>query len=226
MKVLVVAAHPDDEVIGCGGTIARLASEGNHVTVAILGQGAVSRYTSNNQNSMANVKTLNKQSLEAAQILGIADVKHFNLPDNRFDSVDHLSIVKSLEELSSKLMPDVVYTHNGGDLNIDHAITFRATMTCFRPIPSSSVSALYTFEVASSTEWAFSKFPPIFVPDTFVDISKFLNTKINALQVYEEEMRDFPHPRSIKGISIQAHDRGSRVGVSAAEAFTTVWRKV
>jgi LmbE family N-acetylglucosaminyl deacetylase len=226
MNVLVLAAHPDDEVLGCGGTIARLASEGHRVTVAIFGQGAASRYAPASLDALANAGTLKSQSYEAARILGNVDIKHFDLPDNRFDSVDLLDIIKTLEGLAGVVRPHEVYTQHGGDLNIDHAITFRAAMTCFRPIPDSSVRALYAFEVASSTEWAFGKFSPAFIPDTFIDISMFLDRKLKALAAYQDELRSSPHPRSIEGVSAQARDRGARVGVGAAEAFATVWRKV
>ncbi len=226
MNVLVLAAHPDDEVLGCGGTIARLASEGHRVTVAILGQGAASRYVPASSDAMADAEKLKSQSCEAASILGNVDIKHFDLPDNRFDSIDLLDIVKVLEGLAGDVRPHEVYTQHGGDLNIDHAITFRAAMTCFRPIPDSPVRALYAFEVASSTEWAFGKFSPAFIPDTFVDISMFLDRKLKALAAYQDEVRPSPHPRSLEGVSAQARDRGARVGVFAAEAFATIWRRI
>lgn len=226
MNILVLAAHPDDEVLGCGGTIARSVAEGHHVTVAILGQGAASRYAPGSSDALAKTEKLKTQSCEAARILGIADIRHFDLPDNRFDSVDLLDVVKILENLAQAVGPEVVYTQHGGDLNIDHTITFRAAMTCFRPIPGTSVRALYAYEVASSTEWAFGKFSPPFVPDTFVDIGEFLDRKLQALAAYREELHFFPHPRSVQGVTGQAAERGARIGVVAAEAFATVWRRV
>lgn len=226
MNVLVLASHPDDEVLGCGGTIARLASEGHHVTIAILGQGAASRYAPASSDALADAAKLKSQSCEAARIMGNVDIKHFDLPDNRFDSVDLLDIVKILERLAGVVKPQEVYTQHGGDLNVDHAITFRAAMTCFRPVPGSLVRALYAFEVASSTEWAFGEFSPAFVPDTFVDISDFLDRKLSALAAYRDELRPSPHPRSIEGVSAQARDRGAKVGVFAAEAFATIWRRI
>lgn len=226
MNVLVLASHPDDEVLGCGGTIARLAAEGHRVTIAILGQGAASRHASDSAEGSAAVRALKEKSHEAASILGATEALHFGLPDNRFDSRDLLDVVKIVEELGRTAQPDEVYTQHGGDLNVDHAVTFRAAMTAFRPLPGNRVRALYAYEVASSTEWAFGQFAPAFVPDTFVDISDFLEAKLKALAVYQEEVRAFPHPRSIDGIRAQAEERGSRVGMAAAESFATIWRRV
>ena len=226
MNILVVAAHPDDEVLGCGGTIARSVAEGHRVTVAILGQGAASRYSPGTPESVAEVAELVEMSRNAGRILGTDDVRHFGLPDNRFDSVDLLDVVKILEELGRELQPEVVYTQHGGDLNVDHAITFRAAMTAFRPVPGTGVSALYAYEVASSTEWAFGKYAPAFVPDTFVDIGTCLELKLKAMAAYAGELREFPHPRSIRALRIQAEERGVCIGVAAAEAFATIWRRI
>ena len=226
MKVLVLAAHPDDEVLGCGGTIARSVAEGHRVTVAILGQGAASRHNPGTPEAAAEIAELVQTSRAAGRILGTDDVRHCGLPDNRFDSLDLLDIVKLIEEIGREVQPEVVYAQHGGDLNVDHAITFRAAMTAFRPIPGTSVRALYAFEVASSTEWAFGKFAPAFVPDTFVDIGHSLELKLKAMKAYADELREFPHPRSIRAIRAQCEDRGARAGLAAAEAFMTIWRKV
>jgi LmbE family N-acetylglucosaminyl deacetylase len=226
MNILVVAAHPDDEVLGCGGTIARSVAEGHRVTVAILGQGAASRYSRGTPEAAVEIGELEEMSRNAGRILGVDDVRHFGLPDNRFDSVDLLDVVKILEELGRELQPEIVYTQHGGDLNIDHAITFRAAMTAFRPVPGTGVRALYAYEVASSTEWAFGKFSPPFAADTFVNIDNFLEKKIQALAAYESEIRSFPHPRSLHAVRTQATERGARIGVAAAEAFETVWRRL
>lgn len=226
MNVLVLAAHPDDEVLGCGGTIARLSSEGHKVTIAILGQGVASRYTTDRVDINEEIERLRTKSREAARILGVDSVRHYDLPDNRFDSIDLLDVVKLVEEVGRQISPDEVYTQHGGDLNIDHNVTFRAAMTAFRPTPENHLRALYTYEVASSTEWAFSKFKPTFTPDTFWDISDYLDIKIKALSIYNTEMREFPHPRSIVAIRNQAAERGARVGMPIAEAFQTVWRRV
>ncbi len=226
MNVLVLAAHPDDEVLGCGGTIARSVAKGHRVTVAILGQGVASRYAQGASEIASEIAALEQVSRAAGRILGVNDLRHCGLPDNRFDSVDLLDIVKLIEEIGREVQPETVYTQHGGDLNVDHAITFRAAMTAFRPIPNSSVHALYAYEVVSSTEWSFGQFSSKFEPDTFVDIGDFLDVKLNALEAYCGEMRAFPHPRSIEAVRAQAIGRGTTCGVPAAEAFTTVWRRV
>lgn len=226
MNILVLAAHPDDEVLGCGGTIARLSSEGHQVTIAILGQGAASRFPNLSAEANTEVLALRERSREAARILGVERVMHFDLPDNRFDSLDLLEVVKLVEDVGRQTMPDEVYTQHGGDLNVDHQVTFRAAMTAFRPMPGNRTRALYAYEVASSTEWAFASFAPVFSPDTFVGIGDFMDVKCHALAAYEQELRDFPHPRSLDSIRAQAVERGSRVGQTAAEAFSTVWRLV
>jgi len=225
VNVLVLAAHPDDEVLGCGGTIARLSNEGHKVTVAILGQGVASRFPKDSREAISEISALRRRSQDAGRILGAAEVLHYDLPDNRFDSVDLLDVVKLIEEIGRDVEPEAVYVQHGGDLNLDHAITFRATITAFRPMPGSRVRTLYAYEVASSTEWAFGKFAPAFVPDTFFDIASSLELKLNAMQIYATELREFPHPRSIRAIRAQCEDRGACVGITAAEAFMTVWRR-
>lgn len=226
MSILVVAAHPDDEILGCGGTIARFAAEGKQVTVAILGQGAASRYGPGATGVGIEVDRLMEMSREAGRVVGATEVRHFGLPDNRFDSADLLEIVRILEQVGRDVDPELVYTQHGGDLNIDHALTFRAAMTAFRPMPGTAVQALYAYEVASSTEWAFNRYAPVFAPDTFVDIGAYLERKLMAMAVYADELRGFPHPRSVEGITSQARERGSRIGVEAAEAFMTIWRRI
>ena len=226
MNTLVIAAHPDDEVLGCGGTIARGAAEGEHVTIAILGQGAASRHANGDPGATREIRRLVDASHAAARILGATDVSHFGLPDNRFDSVDLLDVVKLIESLADELQPEKVYVQHGGDLNIDHAITFRAAMTAFRPLPGGCVRGLLAYEVPSSTEWAFGKFAPAFVADTFVDIAPYLDRKLAAMDAYAVELREFPHPRSPQALRMLAGERGSRVGLAAAEAFATIWRRI
>ncbi len=226
MTVLVLAAHPDDEVLGCGGTMARLSAEGRRVVIAILGTGITSRQPLSEPGTAAKLEELKGHSQLAAERLGVAEVRHFDLPDNRFDSVDMLDVTKLIENLASELKPTTVFTQHGGDLNIDHQVTFRATMTAFRPLPGAVVRELYAYEVASSSEWAFGQFAPQFSPDTYVDISEYLPQKLHSLEAYTGEMRNYPHPRSIVAVEHQARDRGAHVGVEAAEAFMTVWRTI
>jgi LmbE family N-acetylglucosaminyl deacetylase len=222
MTTLVIAAHPDDEVLGCGGTIARLAQKGEIVYIAILGEGITSRYAQREQADPALLAVLHERSRQAAAILGAHDIFLYGLPDNRFDTVAMLDVVKIIEELVGRLQPDTVYTQHGGDMNIDHVITYRATLTATRPMAGFPVKTLYAYEVASSTEWAFQQFSPVFHANTFMDISATLETKIAAMQVYESEARSFPHPRSPEALRAQARRWGSVAGLETAEAFELV----
>lgn len=222
MRYLVVAAHPDDEVLGCGGTIARLIEEGHDVYVAILGEGVTSRYDKREQADQELIEELQYRSRQAAKLLGVKELCLYDFPDNRFDTMPLLNIIKTVEKLINRFQPQIVYTHHGGDLNIDHVITHRAVMSATRPVEDCSVKEIYAFEVPSSTEWAFGQFQPAFQPNVFVDISATLETKIQAMQIYESEARLFPHPRSPEALRAIARRWGSMIGLEAAEAFELV----
>lgn len=222
MSILVIAAHPDDEVLGCGGSIARFAREGRDVHVAILGEGITSRYTEREKADPQLIEALREDSRSVARRLGVRGLHQYSLPDNRFDSVPLLEVVKLIEELIAEIEPVTVFTQHGGDLNVDHAIVFRATMIATRPMAGCSVREVYAYAVASSTEWAFQHFAPPFRPDTFVDISDTLQAKIDAMQAYESEARPFPHPRSPEALQAAAAYWGSAVGLAAAEPFECV----
>jgi len=225
MRYLIIAAHPDDEVLGCGGTMAKLVEEKNEVYVAILGEGITSRFTNRDEADKKALSDLHDKSNSVADLLGIKKVFMYDLPDNRFDTVPILDVIKKVENLIQEIEPAVIYTQNGGDLNVDHQVTFRATMTATRPMKNGFVKELYTFEVPSSTEWSFNQFQPAFQPNVFIDISSTLETKIKAMALYEGEAREFPHPRSPEVLRALAAYRGSQSGQMASEAFTLI-RKV
>ncbi len=221
--ILVIAAHPDDEVLGCGGAIARFAVEGCEVYTLILGEGITSRDPSRDQHKRdEEIRELKKQAEDANKILGVKKIYTFDFPDNRFDTVPLLDIIKTIEKIKEDIKPGIVFTHHNGDLNIDHQITFKAVMTAFRPINDESVKEIYSFEIPSSTEWNAPSLSTYFMPDYFVDINKSLEIKINALKEYESELRDFPHPRSLKAVELNAKYWGVKMGFKAAEAFKTV----
>jgi LmbE family N-acetylglucosaminyl deacetylase len=222
MNFLVIASHPDDEVLGCGGTIARLANEGHQVEILILGEGVTSRYKSAQEARSGELESLHAQALQVGEFLGAKHVSLAGLPDNRFDSIPLLEIVRIIEEKVASFRPEVVYTQHGGDLNIDHVQTFRATMTATRPMKGGYVRKLLSYEVASSSEWAFGCFEPVFQPNVFCDISSTLEKKIKAMEMYEGEARSAPHPRSPEALSAQATARGASAGLKAAEAFTLI----
>ena len=225
MKVLVVAAHPDDEVLGCGGTIVRRAQDGDEVHIAFLGEGITSRCSRRDDNDSELselVRELKTCSERVASLLGARSLEMLGLPDNRFDSIPLLDVVKIVEGLVESLNPDVIYTHHGGDLNVDHLVTFRAVLTATRPIGPEAVGEIYSFEVPSSTEWAFQRFEPAFRPNVFVNINESLAAKVEGMSLYESEARPFPHPRSPEALRAIARRWGSVVGLEAAEAFELV----
>ena len=222
MNVLIIAAHPDDEVLGCGGTIARLAREGHDVYIAILGQGVMSRYDDASEEAGSLIRALAETSRKVAKLLRAKEVFTYDLPDNQFDTVPLLKIVKIIEDLIVKLQPEAVYTHHGGDLNVDHNLVHRATLTAARPIPGTMVKTVYAYEVASSTEWAFAGIDTAFRPNVFMDIADTLETKLKAISLYESESRTFPHPRSPEALRAGAQRWGCVVGREAVEAFELI----
>jgi LmbE family N-acetylglucosaminyl deacetylase len=222
MTVLVVAAHPDDEVLGCGGTIARRVGEGNNVYVAILGEGITSRYDNREDADQELIESLKETSRKVGTLLGVEKMYLHDFPDNQFDTVPLLDVVKTIEDIIDEVRPEVVFTQHGGDLNIDHNIVYRATLTATRPMTDCPVQKVYGYEVASSTEWAFQEFSPPFRPNTFVGVEESLEKKIEAMQMYESESRSYPHPRSPKSIRAIARNWGRTAGMQAAEAFELV----
>ncbi|MGF1730515.1 PIG-L deacetylase family protein [Photobacterium kasasachensis] len=213
-KVLVVAAHSDDEALGCAGTIAKHIDNGDQVTVMFMTDGVSSR----EELEVQAGELRNEAAIKALGILGVAEVKQYSFPDNKMDSVPLLDVVQAVEEVLSEYNPSVVYTHFASDLNMDHCITHRAVMTACRPQSWSSVREIYSFEVLSSTEWA-SRTGSQFVPQRIVDISAYWEMKLNALKCYEVEMRSYPHSRSYECIEAQAKYRGATHGMAMAEAF-------
>ncbi len=222
MRVLVVAAHPDDEVLGCGATMVRLAHEGHDVHIAIMGEGMTSRHTDRRDADAKKLARLHLQAQAAANEVKAKAVQLFKLPDNRLDTVPLLDVVKLIEDLVEKLKPEIIYTHHPGDLNIDHSVVHRAVLTATRPMAGQPVRDIYAFEVPSSTEWAFQRVEPSFRPNVFVDVTSTLEAKIQAMACYESETRKFPHPRSPEALRAIAARWGSVVGFQAAEAFELV----
>jgi LmbE family N-acetylglucosaminyl deacetylase len=222
VKVLVIAAHPDDEVLGCGATMARLVREGHDVRIAILAEGITSRSRSREDADVRQLSELRDHAQRAANVLGVKTVSFYGLPDNRLDSLPLLEIAQTAEELISEFEPRRIYTHHAGDLNIDHAVVSRAVTIATRPMRDCPVRELLQFEVASSTEWAFQQFEPAFRPNVFVDVYETVDLKLKAMACYESEARAFPHPRSPEALTAIAKRWGSVAGVEAAEAFQLV----
>ncbi len=220
-NVLVIAAHPDDEVLGCGGTIARHSDANDEVNILIVSEGLTSRQTKRDRSSLDHeLSDLITASQIATSILGASSIDFLNFPDNRLDSLNLLDLIKPIEERICFFQPDLVYLHHAGDLNIDHRLLHQAVVTACRPTPHHVVKLLLSYEVQSSTDWQPSGSAPIFTPNWFVDISDTLDRKLRALHSYSSEMRQWPHSRSIKAVEHLARLRGSQVGVDAAEAFS------
>lgn len=219
-RILIVVAHPDDEVLGCFATVARLIDEGYEAYTLILGEGKTSR--SENQGREVHVAELDqlRDEIHRANFsIGIKRVYIEKFPDNRFDSVDLLDIVKAISKVKEEVKPDIIFTHYENDLNVDHQRTYQAVITATRPMAEECVKEIYSFEVLSSTEW---KYPLSFSPDIFFDIGMTLEAKVEAMNIYDSEIREAPHPRSSEGIRLSARYHGMRVGKSAVEAFKTV----
>lgn len=216
-RVLVVAAHTDDEALGCGGTIARHATQGDTVYAVFLADGVTSRPDASEQ----ELSERNAAAASAHRILGIKQSFMLGFPDNRMDMVPLLDVVQKLEQVVDEVQPQIVYTHHNGDLNIDHQITHKAALTACRPVPGSPVKEIYAFEVLSSTEW---NTPGVssFAPSVFVDITEHFETKMQALDAYKLEMRKPPHSRSFENARRLGELRGSCIGVHAAEAMMAV----
>ena len=219
--ILVCVAHPDDEVLGCGGTMARHVDKGDSVHVIFVADGVGSRQDLSAERER-NLLERREAAKNAAQIIGCEAPHCLDYPDQRLDTIPLLDVTQRIEALLAAIGPDIIYTHHGDDLNADHRLVCEATMTAVRPIPGQTVVAVYGFETVSSTEWAFHSRGTAFRPNRFIGIEATLGRKLDALRAYEAEMRDFPHPRSYETVEALARLRGSTVGLAAAEAFSVL----
>ncbi len=217
-SILILAAHPDDEVLGCGGTIAKFTDSGSMVHVAFLSDGVFSR-AREPADQHVDLTARRAAAQKACDILGVKSVSFGDFPDNRMDTIPMLDITHAVEAHITKHRPEIVFTHHAGDVNIDHRRLHEAVVTACRPQFDHPVKTLLCFEVPSSTEWQLPGSAPAFAPNWFVDISATLARKLAALEAYAEELRAWPHPRSLRGVGHLAHWRGATVGVDAAEAF-------
>lgn len=224
--ILTVSAHPDDEILGVGGTIARHSHNGDMAYALILGEGQTSRGEHRENINRSIVDELHKNTIESAEKVGYRDVFFADFPDNRFDNENLLDIVKVVEKYISEIKPQIIYTHYSMDLNIDHQYTAAAVLTASRPIGNYSTEEIYAFETLSSSEWNFDcAAAPAFNPNVFVNITEYYEKKEQAMMCYVSELCEFPHPRSLKGIDTLSKLRGMTAGMERAEAFMLL-RKV
>jgi len=224
-KIMVIVAHPDDELLGCSATMHKLIHDYNcKIRVVILGEGLTSRSEIRNIEKWGKALRVHRNNIEnARKIIGYDSVGIYDLPDNRFDSVDLLDIIKVVEKEKVDFKPDSIFTHHGGDLNIDHQRTFEAVITATRPMEGEGVKSVTTFETPSGTEWQASTDPRHFAPNLYVSIDEEnLHAKIEAMECYEFEKRSYPHPRSPEALKILAQQRGLSVGKKLAEAFQII----
>ncbi|MEW6382243.1 MAG: PIG-L deacetylase family protein [bacterium] len=210
-RVLVIGAHPDDELLGCGGTLALHARAGHYVVAVIACEGESLRY------GKAGVRQ-NTHIQCASQKLGIQDLHLLGFSDQRLDTLTLTDIISPLEQIIRERQPHIVYCQFGGDINQDHQLLFKAVLVATRPTER-YIEAIYAFDTASSTEWAY---PRTFVPDTWVDISSTLEIKLEAASCYTSEMREYPHPRSLKALHYKAKAWGNQSCLDAAEVFMTI----
>lgn len=218
-KIAAIFAHPDDEVLACGGVLAKHVLEGDDVCIFILATGLASRGSV----SLEEIESLRNDAISSAHELGVTKVRFGDFPDNAMDKVPLLEVVKTVEEFLSEFDASYIYTHHIGDMNIDHEIVCRAVLTAARPLPGRGDLVILAGEVNSSTEYAAHPMPP-FRPTEYVNIAATLDRKIKAMAAYKSELRDWPHPRSLQAIGFQAKNRGAQAGFEAAEAFMTLRR--
>ena len=224
-RIMLVVAHPDDEILGPGGSMHRLITEFNCTSkVVILGEGITSRAETRNLEKWKKELHIHRQNIEEARkSIGYESVSIYDFADNRFDTVPILDIIKIVEKEKLEFIPDTIFTHHGGDVNIDHQRTFEAVITACRPLQNEVVKTIITFETMSGTEWRASSDPRHFIPNMFIELTQQdLLAKIKAMEAYEFEKRADPHPRSPEALEIRARMWGVANGLSLAEAFQIV----
>lgn len=216
MQVLVIAAHPDDEVIGAGGTIARHVAHGDDVCWCVVTR-AYSPPWSEEYPGIAR-----KQVEDVQRVLGIEEVFHCGFPTVKLNTVPYIELCSALQRVVDQVQPEVVYTTAGDDINQDHRLVYEATLVATRPLPNSSIRRVLSYELSTTARYGLPAGSSGFVPNVFVDISQYLDKKMEAMQCYRTELREYPHPRSLEGLRLFARERGLSVGLEAAECFQLI----
>jgi LmbE family N-acetylglucosaminyl deacetylase len=224
-RILVVVAHPDDELLGLGASIHRLVHRhGCEARAVILGEGLTSRSATRDTEHWATDLAKHRGNIaQAASSIGYASTGIYDFADNRFDSVDLLDIIKVVEQEKEGFQPHLIFTHHGGDTNIDHRRTFEAVVTACRPLPGEPARTILACETPSSTEWQATSYPQPFLPNFFLAVSEEdVAAKIKGMEAYEFEKRPYPHPRSPEALRLLAQRWGVVTGQHLAEAFMLV----
>lgn len=224
-NVLVIVAHPDDEVLGMGGTIAKLANNGVNVDLLIVTDGSSSQYK-NTVHLAKIIEEKKKETRNCADVLGIRDIYYGELPDMQLDVTPHIRINQVIEDVIEKVQPDTVFTHFWGDVNCDHQEVYKSTLVAVRPVMGQCVRELYCYRVPSSTEWTPNKGDTMFTPNVFVDISEYAEQKYKAFACYSTELREYPHPRSVQYQRETDKVAGLRVGLQETEKFVLLRKLV
>lgn len=220
--ILVVAAHPDDEILGCGGCVYKWAQDGASVHALILAEGLTSRAAQRTDIPQEELDGLRKHARQSAETIGFQSISFESFPDNRMDSVDLLDVIHALSRYIDRIQPQIILTHHHGDLNVDHRIAFQAVITACRPLPECPVQTIFTFDTPSATEWNFPYYKNTFSPNTFIDISQQMEQKLAAMACYQTESREAPHPRSPESLRAIAKRWGSVINCDYAEAFELI----
>lgn len=216
MRVLVIAAHPDDEVIGAGGTIARHVANGDQVFWCVVTEAYAPRWPE------AYKAAVRDQVEQVRQLLGIREVTFLGLPTVKLNTIPYVDLCSALQQVVDRVQPEVVYTTPRDDVNQDHRIVYEATLVATRPLPGSPVRRLLCYEIGPTSRFGLPAGSHGFSPNVFVDIEEYIDIKMKAIQCYQEELRDYPHPRSAEGLRLFARERGLSVGLGAAECFQLI----
>ena len=218
-RVLVIAAHPDDEVLGMGGTIAKYASRGNEVAVLIVTDGSTSQYR-DDPKLKEILRAKKAETSNCAAVLGVKHVFYGELPDMKLDVTPHIEINRVIENAIDDFQPTIVFTHFSGDVNEDHRRVYESTLVDCRPVSEQCVKRLFLYSVPSSTEWNVQTATNVFLPNWYEDIAgENAEKKYRAMECYKTELREYPHPRSIKYLRTADVAEGNRVGLLASESF-------
>ena len=217
-KVLVFAAHPDDELLGLGATVRRMSDEGVEMRAVIMAEGITSRSDKRMDTDKSELQELQEDARKAAEIIGYRSIEFCNFPDNRMDGMELLDVIKMISRYVEKYKPDTIFTHHHGDLNIDHRITNEAVLTACRPVGCCTVKRVFAFETPSSTEWNYNYSEP-FTPNVYYNVADTIESKIKGMECYRTERTEYPHPRSAEALRCLARLRGSSAGYEMAEAF-------